>query len=83
MKIMTNKAIKSFLKVTIAVIIISAFSTLFYYLIGVTFQNEPNIIIEADAFLLAFVGLCVLGTLLNTTALVFNILESLNNSKEQ
>jgi hypothetical protein len=71
--------IKNYLKVTIAVILISIFSTLFYFIIAITFQNEPNVIIETEAFLLAFIGLSVLGIMLNTTALVFNIMEILKN----
>ncbi|MHA1989376.1 MAG: hypothetical protein ACW981_01770 [Candidatus Hodarchaeales archaeon] len=72
--------IKNYLKVTIAVILISIFSTLFYYIIAITFQNEPNVIIETEAFLLAFVGLSVLGMMLNTTALVFNLMEILKDN---
>jgi hypothetical protein len=72
--------IKNYLKVTVAVILISIFSTLFYYIIAITFQNEPNVIIETEAFLLAFVGLSVLGMMLNTTALVFNLMEIFKDS---
>ena len=80
---MIETSIKNYLKVTLAVFIISTFSTLFYYSIAITFQNEPNVIIENEAFLFAFIGLTVLGIMLNTTALIFNIIETIKNNNNR
>ena len=79
---MIEKSLRSFVKVTGLVFLISSFSTLFYYSIGVAFQNEPNVTVETDAFLISFIGLTILGLLLNTAALIFNIIESIQKNSQ-